>query len=155
MSSPNGVSGRQRFFSYMQIKYKIFLGIRLQRWANRHKSRTPRQRLEKWASVGFFRDTSLKIGTVPENLELMVTFRRLLTGSQENSASYTQRDGKICPLSPLLLSIHGGVKHFGLWTSGHQHCSVATHRMYRGIVNDHFISNYTVSQKRKTPNSWP
>ena len=55
-------------FSYIQIKSELIFGhrcvsIRLQRWENRDKSGTPSQKRDKWAS----RDTSLKIGTIPEN----------------------------------------------------------------------------------------
>jgi len=42
----------------------------------RHKSGTPSQKWDKWATRDncyFFRDTSLKIGTVPENPGWMVT----------------------------------------------------------------------------------
>jgi len=48
-----------------------------QRWANRDKSRALIQKWEKWRPwrpVYFLRDTSLKIGTVPEHPGWMVTF---------------------------------------------------------------------------------
>jgi len=50
--------------------------IRLQRWANRDKSGTASQRRDNGhpgRTVIFFRDTSLKIGTVPENPGRVVT----------------------------------------------------------------------------------